>query len=252
MKTDVFNKIASVLRGADRYLAVALQSTAGASLAFLRDRILYHRDELLDGAPRSDACEAFNKIAARVPAGANGLIYMPWLFGERTPVDDPHLRAGLINLSLAHTREDVVRAFLEGVALNTRWMMEPFGRFLGQPSGEIIAAGGGAQSDLWCQIIADVTNRPVRQLVKPMQANAIGAAFIAAAGLGALQFSDLPALQRVRCVYEPDAALRELYDERFDVFKDLYRRLAPVYRRLNAPAVRAAREWLPAMLRKEA
>jgi xylulokinase len=158
---------------------------------------------------------------------------MPWLYGERTPVDDPSLRAGLINLSLAHTREDIIRAFMEGVALNTRWMLKPFAGLLGRDTGIIAAVGGGAQSDLWCQIIADVTGQPIRQLADPIQANAIGAAFIAGVGIGALQFSDLPALQRQRRVYEPVAALRNLYDERYALFLELQRKLSPLYRRMN-------------------
>ncbi len=237
MKTDVFSKIAAVPCAVEgRYLAVALQSSAGANLSFLRDRILFHPDELLSDEQRPDVYEVLNQIAARVPAGSNGLVYMPWLFGERTPVDDPSLRAGLVNLSLGHTREDIIRAFMEGVALNTRWMLEPFARLIGRAPGAITAVGGGAQSDLWCQIIADVTGVPIRQLANPIQANAIGAAFIAGVGTGALQFSDLPALQQERRLYEPDASVRALYDDRFAVLKDLHRRLAPVYRRLNPSA----------------
>ncbi|MGD8909444.1 MAG: FGGY-family carbohydrate kinase [Chromatiales bacterium] len=239
MKTDLRHKLASVpcaVKG--RYLAMAMQSTAGANLSFLRDRILFHPDELLSDEQRPEIYEILNKIAARVPAGANGLIYMPWLFGERTPVDDPSLRAGLINLSLAHTREDIIRAFMEGVALNTRWMLKPFIDLLGRDTGTIVAVGGGAQSDLWCQIIADVTGQPIRQLADPIQANAIGAAFIAGVGIGALQFSDLPALQHQRRVYEPVAALRNLYDERYALFLELHRKLSPLYRRLNPyPAI---------------
>lgn len=234
MKTDVFNKIAAVPCAVkNRYLAVALQSTAGANLSFLRDRIFLHPDELFGGEQRPDAYEVFDRIAARVPPGAKGLIYMPWLFGERTPVDDSSLRAGLINLSLEHTREDIIRAFMEGVALNTRWMMEPFARFLGRAPSAIAAVGGGAQSDLWCQIIADVTGQPIRQLANPIQANAVGAAFIAGVGTGALQFADLPALQRERRIYEPNTSLKALYDDKFAMFKELHRRLAPIYRRLN-------------------
>lgn len=234
MKTDIRSKIATVpcaVQG--RYLATAMQSTAGANLSFLRDRILYHPDELLSDEERPDVYAVLNKIAARVPAGANGLIYLPWLFGERTPVDNPCLRAGLVNLSLSHTREDIIRAFMEGVALNTRWMMGPFGKLLGRDIGTIAAVGGGAQSDLWCQIMADVGGQPIRQLANPIQANAIGAAFIAGAGMGVLRFSDLPSLQRHRRVYEPSPGLRAMYDERFAVFKDLHKALAPIYQRLN-------------------
>lgn len=236
MKTDVRRKIASVPCAVEgRYLAMALQSTAGANLSFLRDRILYHPDELAADEEQPAVYELLNRIAARVPPGARGLIYMPWLAGERTPVDDPRLRAGLINLSLEHSREDIFRAFLEGVALNTRWMMEPFARLLGGVPGEVTAVGGGAQSEVWCQIIADVTGQAIRQPPHPIQANAIGAAFIAAVGIGALGFADLPALQRTRRVFEPARGLRRLYDDRFAVFREAHRRLAPLYHRLNAP-----------------
>lgn len=242
MRTDVRHKIAAVPCAVDgRYLALALQSTAGANLSFLRDRILYHPDELASDEEHPAVYELLNTIAARVPPGARGLIYMPWLFGERTPVDDPLLRAGLLNLSLAHSREDIFRAFLEGVALNTRWMMAPFARLLGRSPGTIAAVGGGAQSDVWCQILADVTGQPIRQLENPIQANAVGAAFLAGIGTGALRFGDLPSLRRTRRVYEPTPALRRLYDDKFGAFKDAHQRLAPLYRRLNrAPATGAA------------
>jgi xylulokinase len=236
MKTDVRHKIAAIPCAVDgRYLAVALQSTAGANLSFLRDRILYHPDELASAEEQPEVYEILNQIAARVPPGARGLIYTPWLAGERTPVDDPCLRAGLLNLSLEHSREDIFRAFLEGVALNTRWMLEPFARFLGRGDGPITAVGGGAQSDVWCQIIADVTGRPIRQPVAPIQANAIGAAFIAAVGLGVLRFDELAPLRQVRRTYEPATALRRLYGDKFATFKEVRARLAPLYHRLNSP-----------------
>jgi len=237
MKTDVLRKIAAVPCAVPgRYLAMALQSTAGANLSFLRDRILYHPDELASDEEHPAVYEVLNRIAARVPPGARGLIYTPWLFGERTPVDDPRLRAGLINMSLEHTREDIFRAFLEGVALNTRWMMEPFAKLLGRDPGTIVAVGGGAQSDVWCQIIADVTGQPILQPESPIQANAIGATFIAGVGIGALRYDELGALRHTKQVFEPSPALRRLYADKFDAFKEVRRRLAPLYHRLNAPS----------------
>ncbi|GAA0741011.1 FGGY-family carbohydrate kinase [Ideonella azotifigens] len=236
MKTDVRHKLAAVpCAVTGRYLAMALQSTAGANLSFLRDRILYHPDELASDEEHPAVYELLNKIAARVPPGARGLIYTPWLMGERTPVDDPHLRAGLLNLSLAHSREDIFRAFLEGVALNTRWMLEPFARLLGRDVGTITAVGGGAQSDVWCQIMADVTGQPIRQLASPIQANAIGAAFIAAVALGELRFDELDGMRRVRATYAPNLALQRLHQDQFETFKEVRTRLAPLYRRLNTP-----------------
>jgi xylulokinase len=121
------------------------------------------------------------------------------------------------------------------VALNTRWMMEPFSRLLGRPGdGPIAAVGGGAQSDVWCQIIADVTGRPIRQASQPIQANAIGAALIAAVGMGVTTFDELRAVRRERRVFEPSRALRRLYDDQFATFKEVHARLRPLYRRLNS------------------
>ncbi len=243
MKTDVLHKIAAVpCAVSGRYLGMALQSTAGANLSFLRDRILFHPDELSRDEEHPAVYEVLNQIAARVPPGARGLIYTPWLAGERTPVDDPHLRAGLFNLSLQHSREDIFRAFLEGVAFNTRWMMEPFARFLGRDPGVVTAVGGGAQSEVWCQILADVTGQAIRQPPNPIQANALGATFIAGVGLGAFaSLAETAALQQTRRVYEPSMALRQLYADKFESFKELRRRLAPLYHRLNAaPAAAAA------------
>jgi xylulokinase len=234
-RTDLFAQIASIpcaVKG--RYLAVAIQSSAGSNLSFLCDRIFFSEDELGPQRP-TDVYSAFDRIAASVPAGARGLLYAPWLCGERSPVDDPTLRAGLLNLSLHHSRADMVRAFLEGVALNTRWMMVPFSRFLGKPLHQIVMVGGGASSALWCQIFADVLGVDVRQLEAPIQANAIGAAFIAGVGIGAISYDDIPALTRVLQTYSPDPGRKSLYDESFETFKFAHRNLAPIYRRLNGP-----------------
>jgi xylulokinase len=233
-KTDPFRQIASVpcaVKG--RYLAVALQSSAGSNLSFLCDKILFNDDELGVERP-ANVYSALDKIAARVPAGARGLLYAPWLCGERSPVDDPTLRAGLLNMSLEHSREDVIRAFLEGVALNTRWMTDPLNRFLGKPIDQITMVGGGATSDIWCQIFADVLDIPVLQPEAPIQANAIGAALIAGVGIGAISYDDIPGLARVRHAYLPDARRKAVYDEGFENFKFAHRRLAPLYRRLNS------------------
>jgi xylulokinase len=130
-KTAIFDSLASVpCARPERYLLTALQATAGGNLTYLRDQILYHQDELLQEAAVPDIFKVLDQIAARVPAGANGVIYTPWIWGERAPVDDRYVRAGLYNLSLHNTREDIIRAFLEGIALNTRWLLGPVEKFM--------------------------------------------------------------------------------------------------------------------------
>ena len=232
-KTDVWAQIASVpcaVRG--RYLAVALQSSAGSNLSFLCDKVLFPEDELGTERP-PEVYSLLDRIAASAPPGARGLLYTPWIFGERSPVDDPSLRAGLLNMSLQHSREDIIRSILEGVALNTRWMAAPFNRFLGKALDQITLVGGGATSDIWCQIFADILGIPVRQMKAPIQANALGAAFIGYVGIGALAYGDIPALAPIRQTYLPDSRRKALYDEIFESFKLAHRRLAPLYRRLN-------------------
>ena len=233
-KTDVLASLASVPCAVPgRYLLTALQATAGGNLTYLRDNILYHKDELLQEADVPDIFKVLDQIAERVPAGANGVIYTPWIWGERAPVDDKAVRAGLYNLALNNTREDIIRAFLEGIAFNTRWLLKPVEKFLGRKVDSINLVGGGAQSYVWCQIFADVMNVEIKQVTDPIYANARGAAWIAAVGLGEISFRDVVKLVEIERVYTPRGENRILYDERFDIFTLIYKQMKPVYQRLN-------------------
>jgi len=139
----------------------------------------------------------------------------------------------LYNLSLHNTREDIIRAFLEGIAFNTRWLLKPVEKFLGRKVESINIVGGGAQSDVWCQIFADVMNVEIRQVADPIYANARGAAWIAAVGLGEIIFSDVPKLVQIEQAYTPQGENRALYDERFDIFTQIYKQMKPVYSKMN-------------------
>ena len=236
-KTDIASSMASIPCAVPgRYLLTALQATAGGNLTFLRDNIIYHKDELLQEADVPDIFKVLDQIADRVPAGANGVMYTPWIWGERAPVDDRTLRAGLYNLSLNNTREDIIRAFLEGIAFNTRWLLSPVEKFLGRKVHSINIVGGGAQSDVWCQIFADVMNVEIKQVQDPIYANARGAAWIAAVGMGEIKFEDIPALIRFKQVYQPQAQHRARYDERFEIFKQIYKQMKSIHARLNTAA----------------
>lgn len=233
-KTDITSGIASIPCAiSGKYLLTALQATAGGNLTYLRDNVIYHKDELLQEAEVPDIFKVLDQMAERVPAGANGVMYTPWLWGERAPIEESTLRAGLYNLSLNNTREDIIRAFLEGIAFNTRWLLSPVEKFLGKQINSINIVGGGAQSDVWCQIFADVMNLEIKQVADPLYANARGAAWIAAVGLNEIQFSDIPQLVKFKKTYQPQSTNRKLYDEKFDVFKLIYKQMKNVYRRLN-------------------
>ncbi len=234
-KTDIISNMASIPCAVPgRYLLTALQATAGGNLTFLRDNIIYHKDELLQEADVPDIFKVLDQIAERVPAGANGVIYTPWIWGERAPVEDRSLRAGLYNLSLHNTREDVIRAFLEGIAFNTRWLLVPVEKFMQRKVDAIHIVGGGAQSDVWCQIFADAMNVEIKQVQDPIYANARGAAWIGAVGLGAISYADVPRLVQFKQIYLPDAKNRALYDARFKDFTDIYKQMKNIYKRMNA------------------
>jgi xylulokinase len=233
-KTDIVSNMASIPCAVPgRYLLTALQATAGGNLAYLRDNILYHKDELLQEAEVPDIFKVLDQIAQRVPAGANGVIYTPWIWGERAPVEDRTLRAGLYNLSLHNTRADVIRAFLEGIAFNTRWLLAPVEKFMKRKVNTIHIAGGGAQSDVWCQIFADVMNVEIKQVQDPLYANARGAAWIGSAGLGEIKFEDVSSLVQFKRTYQPQSHNRALYDDKFEIFKQIYKQMKGIYRRLN-------------------
>jgi len=232
-KTDVLHGIASVPCALpDRYLMTALQATASGNLNWLRDNVVGPGDPLVAADVRGEFFNLSDLIVPGVPAGSNGVIYTPWIYGERVPVDDLALRAGLFNISLHNTRGDMLRAVFEGIALNTRWMLGPVNRFLGSPARSIRLIGGGARSDSWTQIIADVLDLQVQRVEQPVAANARGAGLIGALGVGAITASDIPALVRIADVFDPNPANRGVYDDAFATFVDLHRRLAPVYRRL--------------------
>jgi len=235
-KTDPLHSIASFPTFVPgRYQCINEQDLAGGALGFLADNILFHRNDLL-GLPVPEArYELIDRIAAAAQPGSGGVLFTPWLNGERTPVDDATVRGGFHNLTTTTTMDDMVRSVLEGVALNTRWSLGYVERFCRQPLNPIRIIGGGAKSDLWCQIFADVLQRDLQRVVDPMQANARGAAFIAALGLGWLQLEDLAALTPIERTFHPDAAMSSLYDRHFKAFVRTYRPSSRLARLLAHP-----------------
>lgn len=234
-KTDIFSAIAAVPCAVpSKYLMIALQATAGGNLDFLRDNLFFPGDGLSSERGPADFHARLDELARAVPPGANGLIYTPWIYGERAPVEDRNIRAGIHNLSLGHTRADLARAVLEGIALNTRWVLGPVERFLGGPCESIAVVGGGGVSAVWCRILADVLGRSVRQMADPLQANVRGSAYIAAAALGKIRFEDVPDLVRTRETFAPDSGNRAVYDLHYREFVKIYRANRGIHHRLNA------------------
>jgi xylulokinase len=233
-RTDLRGNITALPSGMPhRYWVATEQDAAGLCLTWLLDAVVYPDDELAAGQPPEDPFGALDRVAACVAPGAGGVLFTPWLNGERTPVDDPTIRGGFHNLSVTTRRADMVRAVFEGVAHNTRWMHAAVEKFADQRFEVINFVGGGAQSDLWCQIHADVLDRPIRQMADPVLANVRGAAFAAAVALGHLRWEDVPGLVPAARTYEPDPSTRTTYDAGHRAFVALYRRTKGIHRSLN-------------------
>ena len=233
-KTDIFHSIASLPSAIPgKYQSVNEQDIAGGTLNFLIDNILYYKNRLLKGETPENIYDELNDIASTVPAGSNKLIVTPWLNGERTPVDDTTARAGIYNVSKTTTQDDIVRAFFEGVAYNTRWSFQYVERFVGRRLDPLNIIGGGGKSNLWCQIFADVLNRTIRQVQDPMQANGRGAAFIASVGLGYISFDEIPNLIKYTNTFHPNPDNRKIYEDLFREFVNIYGQNKAMYRRLN-------------------
>jgi xylulokinase len=233
-KTDLFHNMASLPSAIpDRYFVANEQETAGACLNYLKDNILYHKDELLIEEGQANIYKIFDKIAENAPPGSDKVIFTPWLYGERTPIEDHSVRAMFFNQSLSTTREHLIRSVFEGVAFNSKWLLGYVENFIKRPFETISMIGGGANSRVWCQIFADVLDRTIKQVKNPIQANARGAAFLAAVSLGYMKFDDIPEHIQIENTYAPNPDNRKIYDELYGEFQNLYKCNRKIYQRLN-------------------
>jgi xylulokinase len=220
------------------YLGMAHQETAGICLEWLKNKILYHEEQLKEEWHRGNIYEILDELAVKAGPGAQGLMFTPWMFGERCPLDDDYVRAGLYNLSLDHTREHLVRAVFEGIAFNTRWAMETLENLYTRVD-ELNIVGGGARSDIWCQIFADILNRKINRVSDPQQAGARGVALLASMTLGYIKsFSDIKKYIKIDRTFYPNSQNRILYDNLFKEYKNIYKNNKRWYKRMNKERVK--------------
>ena len=229
-RTDIAHSIASVPGlTPGSYLIANNHESAGECLHWFKDRFM--AGSLTGIAP---SYEEILSAAELVPAGSRGVIFTPWLNGERSPVDDRDLRASLLNLSITTDQATIARAILEGVAFNARWLLEYVERFVKRELSTLRILGGGAQSDLWCQIHADILNRRIERPEQSVHTNLRGVAFNISMALGELKLADIPSLVKIDAVFEPDQSNRKTYDSLFAEFTKIYKSQKKMYRRLNA------------------
>jgi xylulokinase len=233
-KTDLRHLIATMPAGlAGRHMVVAEQGPAGRCLEFLRDSVLYDGSGR-DGEPPADAFERFERMAASIAPGSDGLIFTPWVGGVAAPSEDPFTRSAFFNQSLQTTRAHYVRAVMEGVAYNLRWLRDHVARFAHTDFDRLAFIGGAALSSTWCQILADVLDCEVARVAEPRHANAAGAALAGFAALGEIEVAEIPAAVRIAATHSPDPAAARTHDAQFEQFLRLYRRNRRTYRALNS------------------
>jgi xylulokinase len=180
-----------------------------------------------------DVYDVLTTQAASAPAGSEGLIFLPYLSGERTPYADPNARGVYFGLTLRHTKAYLVRAVLEGVAYGLRDSLELM-RGMGLDFTQVRASGGGARSALWQQILADVFNSEIA-LVNVTEGAAYGAALLAGVGAGVYKDVEDACAQTVHLTHrvEPSGDVGT-YAAYYPVYRGLYPALAPFFKQVNA------------------
>jgi len=216
-----------------KYLLMAEQGTGGKSLEFFLQQIVFAEDALSSGPIPEDVYARVNRIAADVPPGSQGVLFLPWLNGTLTPEENPAARGGFFNLSLQSTRSHMLRAIMEGLAFNSRWTLGPAEKFIGRPFPHFRFAGGGALSDVWAQIHADILGVPILQMANPTCATLRGAALLAFHFLDGQPLEALAQGVPVKRVFEPDPGNKKHYDQLYTQFRQIYKRNKKVFAALN-------------------
>lgn len=175
--------------------------------------------------------------AAQLPPGAEGLMALPYWAGSLTPYWDPNARGVLLGLTGVHGKAHVYRALLEGIAYEQRFLTTGAEKVLEAPVEKLIALGGGSRSRVWCQILADVMQRRV-DVVREAESTCLGAGMLAAAAVGVHDSIAAAgeAMSGTSLGFEPDPETSARYDRLYDVYRDIYPSLRPLFARLTTTA----------------
>ncbi len=230
-RTSISHQMATVpaaLPG--RYILANNHDSGGVSLEWMRDQVVAPHDGLGRGEP---SLADLDEVAAGVPTGAGGVMFVPWLKGERSPVSDTAMRASFLNLGMDTGRPEMVRAVLEGVAHQMRWLLDASEKVVRSTFADLRTIGGGSQSDVWCQIHADVLDRPLHRVADPLTVNLRGAALFAGLVTGRLAVGDMAGRAPLDRVFRPDPEAAALHRARHKEFLRMHRSQRGLYHRLN-------------------
>jgi xylulokinase len=211
---------------------------AGGCLKWFSENLFGQEERQAAQDKGKSVFQLMDEMAAEIPAGCEGLLFLPWVWGERAPVDDDQVRGGFVNLGLNHSKAHMVRAMLEGIGHHLRWIFESLEK-AGVPVREANVIGGGAKSSFWLQLLADVTGVKLLQVEGPLDACARGAAMTAAVGLGYYHdFQEVEKIIRLTgAEFTPDPQKREIYDTAYANFRYIYQPLSDIGKGLTLTQV---------------
>jgi xylulokinase len=210
------------------YCPTGTMQMAGGSYQWARDQLAFPEVEAAKSL-QMNPYELMNLQAEKAPIGSNGLIYLPYLLGERSPWWNPRARGAFIGLTVRHTRADLLRAVLEGVTMNLRLILEAF-----QSQGASIEAmrviGGGARGRFWNRLMADIYGMPIHRLTVLEEATSMGAALAGGVGVGLYPgFSMIDTMNEVAESFQPDPAAQAIYQKQYPIFVAAYHSLEPIF-----------------------
>jgi len=174
-----------------------------------------------------------SEVVSEVPPGANGILFTPWLHGNRCPFEDSRAGGMFFNIRIENGKRDMIRAVLEGICYHLRWLLECEMKKV-KTSDPIRFVGGGALSPVTCQILADITGRTIETVDHSQEVGALGTALVVAAGIKGVDVLELSRqLVKVTHTYKPDLKNREVYERNYRVFKKLYNSNASNFKELT-------------------
>ena len=170
---------------------------------------------------------------SKVPPGANGVIFTPWMHGNRCPFEDSNAGGMFFNIRIENGKRDMIRAVLEGICYHLRWLLECEEKKV-KTSDTIRFVGGGALSSVTCQMLADITGRKIETVNNTQEVGAIGTALVVAAGVKGVDVLELSRqLVKANQTYVPNLQNKEVYERNYKVFKNLYKSNVSNYKKIN-------------------
>ena len=206
----------------------AEMETAGKSIEWAMSALM--PDIASADKPYENKYTVMEEAIASVPPGSNGIVYTPWLHGNRCPFEDPYSTAMYFGLRLESTKAEMLRASIEGVFYHLRWMLECQDKKL-KTSDVIRFSGGSALSPALCQILSDIVGRNLEVVESPQNVGAVGAAAVAAVGLGIIP--EIEAIKKfvpVHSSYTPNMDNHKAYEKPYQVFKKIYKANSKLYK----------------------